>query len=69
MRNAATAATWQLLDGTKQGVGLMLLCALGAPASELVLLHYLPLVSREVRVQAYILFVRVQAVLVDAGHG
>lgn len=41
--NAVTVANWALLDGTRQGVALATLCALGAPAAELLLLHFLPL--------------------------
>ncbi|KAF5842220.1 hypothetical protein DUNSADRAFT_8620, partial [Dunaliella salina] len=34
---------WFLLDGTKQGLALSTICAIGAPAAELVLLHFVPL--------------------------
>jgi hypothetical protein len=36
---------WLAFDGTAQGVGLAAFCALGAPVSELVLLHFVPLWS------------------------
>jgi hypothetical protein len=36
---AVTAASWVLLDGTKQGLGLMALCGLGAPVAEMLLLE------------------------------
>lgn len=35
---ASTAATWYLLDGTRQGLACAALCALGAPAAEVVLM-------------------------------
>lgn len=38
-----SAAIWKGFDGTPQGAGLAAFCAVGAPASELVLLHFLPL--------------------------
>lgn len=34
---------WRLFDGTKQGVGLALLCAIGAPAAEVLLNSIVPL--------------------------
>lgn len=37
------AANWLLLDGTKQGLLLATLCALGAPAAELLLMRWLGL--------------------------
>ncbi|PNH04494.1 hypothetical protein TSOC_009321 [Tetrabaena socialis] len=39
----AAAINWKLFDGTRQGLGLALLCGLGAPAAELVLLKLVPL--------------------------
>jgi heat shock protein 5 len=40
---ALAAATWRAFDGTRQGAALAALCAVGAPAAELVLLQLLPL--------------------------
>ncbi|KAL6746529.1 hypothetical protein V8C86DRAFT_2939848 [Haematococcus lacustris] len=40
---AVALASWWVLDGTKQGLALAALVAVGAPAAELLLLHWLPL--------------------------
>lgn len=40
---AVALASWWVLDGTKQGLALAVLVAVGAPAAELLLLHWLPL--------------------------
>jgi heat shock protein 5 len=40
---ALAAANWKLFDGTKQGIALAAVCALVAPAAELVLLQIWPL--------------------------
>jgi len=42
---AVSAASWLLLDGTLQGLVLAAVCAVGAPAAELVLLRLVPLWS------------------------
>ncbi|KAG2431821.1 hypothetical protein HXX76_009315 [Chlamydomonas incerta] len=39
----AALLNWKLFDGTKQGIALALLCGLGAPAAEVVLLNFVPL--------------------------
>lgn len=36
---ACAAANYLAFDGTKQGLGLALLCALACPASELMIMH------------------------------
>jgi hypothetical protein len=41
--HTASAASWFYFDGTRQGLFLAALCAIGAPASELLLLHMIPL--------------------------
>ena len=40
-----SAATWAVFDGTKQGLVLGGVCAVGAPLAELLLLHWVPLWS------------------------
>ena len=41
----ASTATWSVFDGTKQGLALGAVCAVGAPLAELLLLHWVPLWS------------------------
>jgi endoplasmic reticulum chaperone BiP len=41
--SAVAVANWAVFDRTKQGIALAALCALGAPAAELVLLQIVPL--------------------------
>lgn len=40
---AVSALMWRVFDGTSQGLALALFCAVAAPASELVILHFIPL--------------------------
>ncbi|GLC33771.1 hypothetical protein PLESTB_000113700 [Pleodorina starrii] len=40
---SAALLNWRLFDGTRQGILLALLCGLGAPAAELLLLQVVPL--------------------------
>ncbi|GAX82629.1 hypothetical protein CEUSTIGMA_g10055.t1 [Chlamydomonas eustigma] len=37
--------TWKIFDGTVQGAALSAFCAVGAPLSEILLLHYVPMWS------------------------